>query len=113
MRDKETQAIINKMLDGSYTDYEIAKFVTDNFFLKGYDLWDFENDLILTYNLTEVAAENLADKAREILAKGNKGKEITQRCNKCNTVFKLVIIESSVKDPLGYTLSCPSCGAGE
>lgn len=110
MRDKETQAVINKMLDRDYTDYEIAKFITDTYFLKGYSLDDFAEDLIFTYNLTETATENLVDKAREILANKNKGKEIIQQCKKCKTVFKITIIESDVAEPLSYTASCPSCG---
>lgn len=36
-------------------------------------------------------------------------KEIVQRCKKCNTLFKITILETSVDDPLGYCLVCPSC----
>lgn len=110
IKNKETQAIINKMLDGDCTDYEISRFVINNYFIKGYMLSDFEDDLILTYNLTETAAENLIDKAKEVLAKINRGKEISLRCKKCNTAFKIIIIESDVEDPLGYCLACPACG---
>lgn len=41
--------------------------------------------------------------------KDNSNKEITQRCKKCKTVFKITIIQSDVKNPLGYVASCPAC----
>lgn len=41
----------------------------------------------------------------------NNCKEIVQKCKKCKTIFKITIIESDLKEPLGYTASCPSCGA--
>jgi len=108
---KEIKEMVNKMLDDNYSDYEIAKFITNNYFLKSHDLSDFEDDLIFTYNLTETAAENLVDKIKEIFSKDNQGKEIIQKCNRCNTIFKIIVIESDVREPLGYTASCPACGA--
>lgn len=38
-------------------------------------------------------------------------KEIVQRCKKCNTLFKITILETNQEDPLGYCLACPSCSA--
>ncbi len=38
-------------------------------------------------------------------------KSIIQKCKKCNTVFKITILETDLENPLGYCLSCPACSA--
>lgn len=40
-----------------------------------------------------------------------KNQEIVQKCKKCKTIFKITIIESSIKEPLSYVLQCPACCA--
>lgn len=105
----KAQATIRKMISGDCTDYEMARFIISDYFVKGYMVSDFKDDLI-AYNLTEEATESLLAKVNKALSETTIGSEITQKCKGCDTVFKITIIESDVPDPLGGGSGCPACG---
>lgn len=54
---------------GVASENDIARFMIFNYFLKGYNLDDFQEDLVLNYNQNEKYAKALRDSFEESLIK--------------------------------------------
>lgn len=62
----------NVFESGEATSEEIVKFMIKNYFIKGYSIKDFENDLIVKYGKNELYAEALVNSFMEELRKWSK-----------------------------------------
>ena len=53
--------------NGKYTKEEVLSFMLENYFLKGYRLEDFEDDLVFNYNRSERYARALKERFEDHL----------------------------------------------